>query len=202
MDIITKSIKDGVEIQLNKEIESITIEDLKQIKNITINRLGYGEDILKIDYDEMLYFEDLEELNIFNCMINKKAMENITKLKKIKILNIYNSDFVDYIDDMFSNINIERLVISDTVGISKITLKNLKYLELRNIKDIDLLIKDVDILDISNTEMNIRKLNLANVKQVIISKRNYDDGIKYDDFNSDIIIVDNKRNIIKEIKNA
>lgn len=202
MEIITESLKDDLEIQLNKQIDNITKEDLLEIKKITINRLGYGEKFQEINYDEIVYFENLEELNIFNCMINKKLMDNIATLKKLKILNIYNSDFIDYISEMFSSLNLERLTISNCLGLCNITLKDLKYLELKNIKNSGLLIKDIDTLNIANTEINIRTLSLANVKKIIISEMNYDDNIKYDNFNSKIIIVNDKKEIIKEIKNG
>ena len=90
MNIITNSIKDNLEVQLNKPIEEITKEDLLKIKNITIDKINYRKKIEDVDYDEILYFTNLEELNIFNCMINKKLMDNILQINNL-CYNIYPS---------------------------------------------------------------------------------------------------------------
>lgn len=199
MDIITKSIKDNIEIQLNKPIEAVSREELLDIKKITINRVGFDEGIQKVSYDEIVYFENLEELNIFNCMIDKALIDNIVSLKNLKVLKVYDSDFVDYVDNMFSNMNLNELTISNCLGLNNIILKNLKYLDLKNMH-IDFLIKDVETLNISNTNMNVRALKLVNVNKIIMSEINYDEGIKLDNIKTNIIIIDDKMNIIKEMK--
>ena len=201
MNIITNSIKDNLEVQLNKPIDEITTEDLLKIKNITIDKINYRKKIEDVDYDEILYFTNLEELNIFNCMINKKLMDNILQINNLKILNIYNCDFVDYIDEFFYNIKIEELTISNCLGISNITLSNLKYLKLTNI-NIDFVIENVDMLDISKTNTNIDDLKFYNVKKIIISNNNYNENTNFSFAGTDIVIIDDKMNIIREIKNG
>ena len=201
MNIVTKSIKDDLEVQFNKPIEEISPEELSKVKNITINRIGFGTKIQKTDYNEILYFDNLEELNIFNCMINKILMSNITKLKKLRILKIYNSDFVDFIDDMFINLPLEKLTISNCLGLKNATLKDLEYLELKNI-DIDFLIKNVEILNISNIGTNIKMLNLVNVKKIIMSEKDYNEGRNFDNIKADIIIVNDRMEKIREIRNG
>ena len=201
MNIITNSIKDNLEVQLNKPIDEITKEDLLKIKNITIDKINYRKKIEDVDYDEILYFTNLEELNIFNCMINKKLMDNILQINTLKILNIYNCDFVDYIDEWFSNIKIEELTISNCLGVSNITLGNLKYLKLTNI-NLDFLIENVDTLDISKTNTNIDDLKFYNVKKIIISNNNYNENTNFSFAGTDIVIIDDKMNIIREIKNG
>ena len=201
MNIITNSIKDNLEVQLNKPIDEITTEDLLKIKNITIDKINYRKKIEDVDYDEILYFTNLEELNIFNCMINKKLMDNILQINTLKILNIYNCDFVDCIDEWFSNIKIEELTISNCLGVSNITLGNLKYLKLTNI-NLDFLIENVDMLDISKTNTNIDDLKFYNVKKIIISNNNYNENTNFSFAGTDIVIIDDKMNIIREIKNG
>ena len=71
MDIYTKSIRDNVEIQLNKSIQDVDENELMNIKFMTLDQLEYDGNVNLVDYDEIMYFSNLEELNIFNCMINE-----------------------------------------------------------------------------------------------------------------------------------
>ena len=200
MNIYTKSIKDNVEIQLNKSIQDVNENELLNIKVMTLDQLEYDGDVNLVDYDEIMYFINLEELNVFNCMINEKLLNNILKLEKLRILNIYDSDFVDYINDSFSKMNIENLTLNNCLGISIIELNNLKYLDIKNI-NIDFNINNVETLIISNSKNKLKELNLNNVKNIIISRNNYDNETDLHIFKSNIIIVDDKNEIIKEIKN-
>ena len=200
MNIYTKSIKDNVEIQLNKSIQDVNENELLNIKVMTLDQLEYDGDVNLVDYDEIMYFINLEELNVFNCMINEKLLNNILKLEKLRILNIYDSDFVDYINDSFSKMSLEKLTLSNCLGVSIIELNNLKYLDIKNI-NIDFNISNVETLNISNSKNKLKELNLNNVKNIIISRNNYDNETDLHIFKSNIIIVDDKNEIIKEIKN-
>lgn len=200
MNIYTKSIKDNVEIQLNKSIQDVNENELLNIKVMTLDQLEYDGDVNLVDYDEIMYFINLEELNVFNCMINEKLLNNILKLEKLRILNIYDSDFVDYINDSFSKMNIENLTLNNCLGISINELSNLKYLDIKNI-NIDFNINNVETLNVSNSKNKLKELNLNNVKNIIISRNNYDNETDLHIFKSNIIIVDDKNEIIKEIKN-
>lgn len=200
MDIYTKSIRDNVEIQLNKSIQDVDENELMNIKFMTLDQLEYDGNVNLVDYDEIMFFSNLEELNIFNCMINEKLLNNILKLDKLKILNIYDSDFVDYINDTFSKMSLEKLTLNNCFGISIIELNNLMYLDIKNIK-IDFSINNVETLNISNSTNKLKELKLNNVKNIIISKNNYDNTTDFLTFKSNIIVVDDKNEIIKEIKN-
>ena len=200
MNIYTKSIKDNVEIQLNKSIQDVNENELLNIKVMTLDQLEYDGDVNLVDYDEIMYFINLEELNVFNCMINEKLLNNILKLEKLRILNIYDSDFVDYINDSFSKMNIENLTLNNCLGISINELSNLKYLDIKNI-NIDFNINNVEKLNVYNSKNKLKELNLNNVKNIIISRNNYDNETDLHIFKSNIIIVDDKNEIIKEIKN-
>ena len=201
MNIITKSIRDDLEIQLNKSIEDISKSELLKIKNITINRIGFDGKIQEIAYNEILYFENLEELSIFSCMVDNLLMNNILKLKKLRILKVYDSDFVDFINDTFSNLNLEDLIINNCIGLRNVTLSNLKHLDLKNI-NIDFAIKNVETLNISNTKPNVNTLNLINVKKIIISEESYNKGLSFNNINSEIVVINDRMEVVKEIKNV
>ena len=198
MQIFTESIKKDLEIQLNKTIDEICSEELLQIKKLTINRVGFGDRFQQLNYEEVDLFENLEEITLFNCMINDLLIENILKLNKLKILKIYNCDFVDLTENMFNNLHIEELTISNCIGLRNVIIKYLIYLELKNI-EMNFWIKNVGILNLSKLNTKIRVGNIENVKKIIISKENYNDK-KYISIHSEITIVDDKMNMLEEIK--
>ena len=200
MNISTKSIRDQIEIQLNKSIENVNEDELLNIKTISINQLGYDDEINLINYDEINYFKNLEDLTIFNCMINEKLLNNILQLQNLKKLFIYDSDFIDDIKDDFSKMKLEELTIGNCLGISNLTLENLKSLNIINI-NINSFINNIETLDISRTNNNLKDLNCTNIKNIIISKNNYNTPEDLENINSNISIIDEKNKIIKEIKN-
>jgi len=199
MEIITESIKNDVEIQLNKDINEITEDELTGIKQITISRLGFDSEIQAADYDEIKYFENLEELTIFNCMINENLMDHILGLKKLKKLKVYDCDFVDFASNLFDNLQIEELVVSNCLGVTNVALKGLMYLELKNMK-MDCLIKNIGILNIANIGSELLLGKLENVKKVIISEEDYNRDKRIVDLPFEIVVIDERMNIVEEIK--
>ena len=66
----------------------------------------------------------------------------------------------------------------------------------------DFVIENVDMLDISKTNTNIDDLKFYNVKKIIISNNNYNENTNFSLDGTDIVIIDDKMNVIKEIKNG
>lgn len=196
MKIITQSIKDCLEVQLNKGIEDITDKELENIKILNLNRIDINK-ILNVYYDELSYFKNLEELNISNCMINNNLMQNIKKLKNLKNLNIYNSDFIDECYIFLTNLNIENLVIDNCLGIKDIAFNNLNKLILKNTNE-DIYAKNITSLDISNINNSDNNFYLENIKELIISKKNKNivNIINVDK----IIVIDERLDIIEVIQ--
>lgn len=96
--------------------------------------------------------------------------------------------------------SLEKITFNNCLGVSINELINLKYLDIKNI-NIDFNINNVETLNISNSKNKLKELNLNNVKNIIISKNNYYNETDLFTFKSNIIIVDDKNEIIKEIKN-
>ena len=201
MKILTQSIKECLEIEFNKNINDISETDLKNVKSLILNRLDYDGSILNIDYNELAYFENLEHLDIMNCMINEELMKLILSLKKINSLNIYNSDFIDDCNLFFELLNLEKLSISNCIGINDVSFNNLKNLKLKNIVGNIYVnnVKELNIYDLNDNKKN--NLIIENVTNLIIKDSNKNLLTKINDKIKNITIVDDKNNVIEVIKN-
>lgn len=200
MNIVTDTIRDGIEVYLNKSIEKLTNDDLKCVKVLDIDRIGICDEILNVDYNELQYFDNLEELTISNCMIDSAFMDSIIKLKKLKKLSIYNCDFVDHIKNFFELLNIEELTIDSSLGINGIVFQNLERLTLRNTK-INNFFKNIKTLDITHAELDINNFTSNNVKELIISEKDSKSIDELKLYVHKIIVVDDRMEIIKEVHN-
>jgi len=198
MNIMTVSIRDDIEIQLNKSIEEVSNNDLLKIKKITLNRLGYGDEVKNVNYNEVSLFKNLEELNVFNCMINEDFVRSIMGLKKIKILKLYNCDFVDYVSRVLNVFDLEELVINNCIGIEDVKIEKLKYLELKNVK-MSFPIINVGVLNVSNINEKINLGVLKNIGKIIISEKDYNNYKDVSKVCSNVTIVNDRMMIVKEI---
>jgi len=198
MNIMTVSIRDDIEIQLNKSIEEVSNNDLLKIKKITLNRLGYGDEVKNVNYNEVSLFKNLEELNVFNCMINEDFVRSIMGLKKIKILKLYNCDFVDYVSRVLNVFDLEELVINNCIGIEDVKIEKLKYLELKNVK-MSFPIINVGVLNVSNINEKINLGVLKNIGKIIIDEKEYNNYKDVSKVCSNVTIVNDRMMIVKEI---
>jgi len=198
MKIITDSIRDGVEIQLNKSIEDIGADELKEIKQLSIERSGFDFEVKAVDYTEIKLFENLEELTLFECMINTEVMNCIKGLTRLRKLTIYNSDFIDFSNVFFDHLKVEELVLSNCLGLKNIVLKGFRYLELRNI-EMNCIIKDIGILNLVNINNDIYVGRLENVERLMIAENDYKRDQRIADIDSVIVVMDDGMNIVEEI---
>ena len=199
MEIITESIKGNLEIQLNKSIDDICEAELKEVKHLSVERMGFDSEVKAVDYSEISFFDNLEELTIFDCMVNTDLMNRIISLKKLKRLNMYNSDFIDFSDDFFDKLKIDEMVLSNCLGLKEIVLKGFKYLEIRNM-EMSRGIRDIGVLDLVHINNDIYTGRLENVKKLMISETDYKKDKRIADFDSEIVVVDDRMNIVEEIK--
>jgi len=176
----------------------VSNNDLLKIKKITLNRLGYGDEVKNVNYNEVSLFKNLEELNVFNCMINEDFVRSIMGLKKIKILKLYNCDFVDYVSRVLNVFDLEELVINNCIGIEDVKIEKLKYLELKNVK-MSFPIINVGVLNVSNINEKINLGVLKNIGKIIISEKDYNNYKDVSKVCSNVTIVNDRMMIVKEI---
>jgi hypothetical protein len=198
MKIVTDSIKTQLEIQLNKSIDFIMENDLKNVVYMTIDRMNYAQSFNNINYDEISLLVNLKELSIFNCIIDDIFVNNILKLKHLNKLNMYNCSFASSSKDMFDNLDLKSLTLSNCYGLEGITLRNLDYLELKNI-DLNFYVKDIDILNIACIHNDANIDFLDNIKRVIIFEKDYESFNNIHKLSSNIDLVDLRMNVVKEI---
>lgn len=189
MKIITESIKDCIEIELNKNIDTIQPEDLKKIKELNIDRMSFNGQIKTIDYNELSYFDNLECLNIFNCPINEEFMKIIIQ-KDLEKIYFYNCDFIDDCTDFFNLLKVKELTIDTCLGTEDICFSNIKKLTLRNI-NLSNAITNIDVLDISHVQ-TMKTPELSKIKELIILNSNIEEMKKLNLDAETITIIDER----------
>lgn len=197
MKINTQSIVCCIEIEINKNIDKIDLDELKKIKVLNINKLEYGGDLLEVDYNDLIYFENLVELTIMNCMINELCMKNILKLKNLKKISFINCDFIDNCEEFFELIGIDCLNVTNCIGIGNVCFKDLKELMIKNISN-DINVEKVDKLQLLNIGNN--KINIENINELIIKEA---DKNKINNLNGNtkkITILDDTNEVVEVLK--
>ena len=191
MNIKTNSIIDLLEITLNKKIEDIKLEDLKEITYLRVNKIN-NDDILNVDSKDLLLFSNLKELSIDNCMIDDNFLNDLEKVATLEKISFICCDFVDECKDYFNNLSLDELVLNDVIGLDDIEVSNIKKITIINCF-FNINIKRVNTLDISrsiNTKIDFNNIDLdelivskleqidSNLKCKIIVKDNYDEVVK------------------------
>lgn len=193
MIINTESIIDIVESSLNKKITDIDSRDLDNIKYLRVCKTRLG-DILNVDFSELKYFINLEELSIEGCMIDYSVLDIIKELLNLQKISFIDCDFVDDPREYFENLYIEELVLNNVIGIEGNLFSNITKLTIVNIP-INFNVQNINTFDISHA--NFSKTNLIelgienliiNVKQlteeylnlpyIVIVKNNFDEIVK------------------------
>ena len=79
-----KNLQIFLNLVLNKKIEDIELEDLKNIKMISYENNDDPQEY-HLDLEELNYFSNLEDLNFSNILLTKENIEIIKKLKIKKL---------------------------------------------------------------------------------------------------------------------
>ena len=196
MNIKTESIKELLEISLNKNISDINIKDLDKITYLKISRLSING-ILSVDSTDLNYFHNLRELSIENCMIDNIFIDNLKKVSNIEKISFIHCDFINN-TDYFNNLSIHELVLNDINGIDDIILSNIEKLIIINCS-FKFKINNVGILDISRTLSTVVDFDNSTPNELIINSSQYDsDNLS---LKCKIVVKNNYDEIIKVINN-
>lgn len=126
-------------------------EELEKIKKLKVNKISLSGEILKVNYEELLNFPNLETLYFENCTLDFLAMSILTKLNKLKKLYLINCEILDDNSKLLANLNLENLVIDHTV----LNFNNLPILKALNIT--------LARIDMPNIKIITENLDIANV---------------------------------------
>lgn len=194
MNIKTESIKELLEISLDKELNDINYDDLNTITYLRINRID-GDNILDVDSSDLELFHNLEEISIENCIIDNKFLTDLEKTKVLNKICFIHCDFVDNVNDYFSNLVTKELVLNDVIGLDGVLLSNIQKITFINCS-FGCEINNVNTIDVSlSNEMDFSGFI---VKDLIINEKQY---LKNNYPKCRIIIKDNYDEVIKVIEN-
>ena len=150
-----------------------SLENPKDCKELTINKLSITGEIQTVDLNDLYNFQKLERLSLCNMTIGENDLLILEKLENLKVLKLYNCDFSnDNLYAYFNSIDIEELVIDNTeINFNSIKKKYNKVIakNVAHIYDIDCI-----ELDISKaTTVDFQKLEFEKYEKLIVSKSQY-----------------------------
>lgn len=197
MEFLTKDIIDVIELTLNKTIDNVNSEELLEIKNLTLNQIGYNNSIKEVKKEEILYLPNIEDLTLISFMIDEEFWQIIKSLKKLKKLNIYDSDFVLDLEDSFSSLDLESLTIRNVEGFNVNFINNIKYVEISS-TNINFPIRNVETLNLCNNDSDINSLDMESINTLMISERYYNNEIYFKGA-SKIKIINDQEEVVRVI---
>ncbi|MEE3342890.1 MAG: hypothetical protein VZS44_02245 [Bacilli bacterium] len=199
MNIKTESIIDIVESVLNKKIDNIDQKELDIIKSLRISKTDY-DGILKVDSNDLNFFNNLEELSIEGCMIDETFINNLINTNTIKKLQFIECDFVDNIEEYFNNLKVKELLFFNCLGLNNLTLSNIESLSIAELPN-NIKINNIKNLDLRHcTSIDYDLIINFNIKNLIISKEQINEQIKEIPYT--VTIKDEYDEVIKVINNA
>ncbi len=150
-----------------------SLENPKDCKELTINKLSITGEIQTVDLNDLYNFQKLERLSLCNMTIGENDLLILEKLENLKVLKLYNCDFSnDNLYAYFNSIDIEELVIDNTeINFNSIKKKYNKVIakNVAHVYDIDCI-----ELDISKaTTVDFQKLEFEKYEKLIVSKSQY-----------------------------
>lgn len=201
INIANRSIADYLMFKLDKIENSFTIEELKQITEITLNYNEIQEDNEEINLEILNYFTNLEDLTLLNFSISNLDFDtffNLSKLNSLKLisctfetpvliaglnlkkLSLMNCD-IDDCKFIYTIETLKKLTITKaSVSLKQLNrLKNLEYLKLSFSTIIDkeeqLILPNLRALTIDNTNLKDISFtnNLPNLSTLSIDETQY-----------------------------
>lgn len=173
---------------------SYTEENYAEIDTLHINRFDIDNELLEVNFDDILLFPNVKDLYIENCMIDSENINYIVN-NNIEKLYLINCDVVDDITDsvqymtgkrvFLDNVDINLSILSNVV-FNSLTLRsvvinpgnilNANYLDIQKCEIKDLSVLDNDVIDtivVSFEQYNSNSEYFDNLcKKVIVMEDN------------------------------
>ena len=195
MNIKTESIREFVEIALNKKIYDLQLDELDKITMLRICRTDLNH-ILNVDSNDLEYFHNLNEIFIEGCTIDEEFTRNLKRLNKLKKITFVSCDFVDEARNYFTNLELDELVLNNVNGLNGVLFSNINFLTFVNCS-FNCVVGSVNNLDISRSEKIAIDFENSDVKKIIINENQLKDL----NYKGNITIKDNYDEIIRVINN-
>lgn len=133
-------------------------DSFNDIKELVVDRFVFG-DIVSVSLYDLDNFPNLESLTLSNLVISYDDFMCISRCSKLNKLELHNCEFVDDIEDLFNNLDIDNLVIDNT-----------KF-------NFNLVNKDFNSITVINTLYN--GIN-GYINSLDISRASYDSRLSFD----------------------
>lgn len=108
----SESILDILESVYGKR-NNFSDDEINKITSLTVNRVGFDNQILTVDFNDLLNFPNLSSLIIENCIIDNYVIASLTKIPNLKNLSFYNCEIIEDVYSIFNNLNISSLGLSN-----------------------------------------------------------------------------------------
>lgn len=157
IEIKNEKLKNAIQNSLGIIKDSFEVEELNSVYDIIIDPVGFDNNYVPIDFDEVLYLKNLKSISIFNFYFNMTTLHKLNEFKYLQSIEFYNCDFENILP--LATLKINKLKFNNcNIGDIKFinNISTLRELSLENLDDIDL--NDIVILD------NLKFLSLQNTK--------------------------------------
>ncbi len=184
--IKTKQIIEQLELYLGKLIEEISIEDLNDIDELTINNFDITKNKQEFYIEDLLLFKNLKSIT-FNNMIIDIDIINYIGNSNIEELNLYNCELLVELTSNFDKITNLKIEYVDKFKEEYLNyFPNIEYLSYKGYELKNKLPKKIKVLDIMNSTIKNDEIFFGtNINEIFISKKEYDTN---KDFYSKLII--------------
>ena len=161
MEIKSENIKRYIENNVDIKGNEIELDDIKKLDRININALNFDLEEATFIPEELAYLQEINECSFANFTITDEIVENLNKLKKLKIFQfdfckstvskkIYNNISRIYLN--YSDFSLLEMC-NNTESMETVFLKNVKNVDVsqiykfKNLKRLSLLNCDIDNIE-------------------------------------------------------
>ena len=186
MEIKSKQIIEQVELYLSKFIEEISVEDLDNINELTINEFDISDNKEEFYLEDLQLFKNLKTITFNNKIITKDILDYLNN-SQIEELNLYNCELLCEPNNTFENIKVLRIEYVDNFKEEYLKcFPNIKELSFKGYEINNKLPNNVNKLDIMNSSINdLKIIDNSNINEIFLSKNEYE---KNKDYYSNLII--------------
>ncbi len=186
LQIITDSIKDFLVDAFSKKIDDILISDLLLVESLTIDGKDFDGKRQIISFQDLKQFKNLKYLEICNTLVTNNSINIISQIVCLENIIFRNCTFSKNVENLNKLTNIKSIkiykckkfnisYINKIINIKRIYLSNILISDIKQFSSLNLI-----SLDVSNCIVeNFDGVNNLNIKNLVISKRQYFDYKNY-----------------------